>query len=53
MEAKEIARKLNKAFPDAAVEAALDERAILTIRGECASWDELERSATGRQSCLA
>lgn len=41
MEAKEIARKLNKAFPDAAVEAALDERAILTIRGECASWDEL------------
>lgn len=41
MEAKEIARKLNKAFSDAAVEAALDERAILTIRGECASWDEL------------
>lgn len=41
MEAKEIARKLNKAFPDAALEAELDARGILTIRGECAGWEEL------------
>ncbi|HOS19369.1 MAG TPA: FAD-dependent oxidoreductase, partial [Clostridia bacterium] len=41
MEAKEIARKLNRAFPDAALEAELDARGILTIRGECAGWEEL------------
>ncbi|HWQ57424.1 MAG TPA: NAD(P)/FAD-dependent oxidoreductase [Clostridia bacterium] len=43
MEAREFTRKLNKSFPDAAIEAQLDARGILTLKGSCESWQELVR----------
>ncbi|MDR1215209.1 MAG: NAD(P)/FAD-dependent oxidoreductase [Treponema sp.] len=35
-----IKNTLKEAFPDVKPELAIDARGILTIRGECASWDE-------------
>lgn len=41
MEIDEIRKKLKKAFPDASIDAAIDGRGIVTLRGECESWREL------------
>ena len=36
-----IEEKLKKKFPDATIKASMNQRKILTLTGECSSWDEL------------
>jgi glycerol-3-phosphate dehydrogenase len=38
---EEIKKTLKEALPDLNPELSIDERGILTIRGECASWEEV------------
>jgi glycerol-3-phosphate dehydrogenase len=38
---EEIKKTLKEALPDLIPELSIDERGILTIRGECASWEEV------------
>jgi glycerol-3-phosphate dehydrogenase len=39
--AQTLEKKLKKAFPKALVEASLDGRSILTLKGQCANWQQV------------